>query len=189
MGAELLLGPMLRHTGETDATVWVETSGPAEVEILGRDSGWLTNVVGDGSEGLPGRGHHRPLSQPVRPYFPLVRLQILAVFHPNVERPRLGGQTGQEGHELELADAFAEVVLAGAHRVPAAVPGQPEHQVLLLESGDHVAAHGILIRQEDPDLHRRLSEDRIGQPAAVTVLRGLERRQLTVVPDESRPHK
>jgi hypothetical protein len=31
----LLLGPMLRHVGRTTATVWVQTSGPAEVEVLG----------------------------------------------------------------------------------------------------------------------------------------------------------
>ncbi len=34
--AELLLGPLLRYVGETDATVWVETDVPCEVEILGR---------------------------------------------------------------------------------------------------------------------------------------------------------
>ena len=32
---DLLLGPLLRHVGSTDATVWVETAGPCEVEILG----------------------------------------------------------------------------------------------------------------------------------------------------------
>jgi len=37
----LLLGPLLRHVGATDATVWVETDGPCEVEILGfRESTW-----------------------------------------------------------------------------------------------------------------------------------------------------
>jgi PhoD-like phosphatase len=34
--ANLLLGPILRYVGETDATVWVETTSPCEVEILGR---------------------------------------------------------------------------------------------------------------------------------------------------------
>jgi hypothetical protein len=34
--AELLLGPLLRYVSETEATVWVETSEPCEVEILGR---------------------------------------------------------------------------------------------------------------------------------------------------------
>ncbi len=33
--AELLLGPMLRHVGERDATVWVETDSACEVEVLG----------------------------------------------------------------------------------------------------------------------------------------------------------
>ncbi len=31
----LLLGPVLRHVGPTDATIWVETDGPAQVRILG----------------------------------------------------------------------------------------------------------------------------------------------------------
>src|SRR4051794_674515 len=33
---DLVLGPVLRHVGETDATVWVETDGPCEVDVLGR---------------------------------------------------------------------------------------------------------------------------------------------------------
>jgi hypothetical protein len=37
----LLLGPVLRHVGTTDATVWVETAEPGEVEILGhRERTW-----------------------------------------------------------------------------------------------------------------------------------------------------
>ena len=37
----LLLGPLLRHVGSTDATVWVETDGPCEVDILGvRERTW-----------------------------------------------------------------------------------------------------------------------------------------------------
>ena len=34
--AELILGPLLRYVDERDATVWVETDGPCEVEVLGR---------------------------------------------------------------------------------------------------------------------------------------------------------
>jgi hypothetical protein len=33
--AELILGPLLRHLGERDATVWVETDAACEVEVLG----------------------------------------------------------------------------------------------------------------------------------------------------------
>ena len=32
--AELILGPLLRHVGERDATVWVETNAACEVEVL-----------------------------------------------------------------------------------------------------------------------------------------------------------
>jgi hypothetical protein len=34
--ADLVLGPMLRYIDEHQATVWVETDGPSEVEVLGR---------------------------------------------------------------------------------------------------------------------------------------------------------
>jgi hypothetical protein len=34
--ADLVLGPLLRYVGETEATVWVETDEPCEVEVLGR---------------------------------------------------------------------------------------------------------------------------------------------------------
>ena len=33
---ELILGPLLRYVDEHDATVWVETDAPCEVEVLGR---------------------------------------------------------------------------------------------------------------------------------------------------------
>lgn len=33
--ATLVLGPLLRHVGERDAVVWVETDAPCEVEVLG----------------------------------------------------------------------------------------------------------------------------------------------------------
>jgi S1-C subfamily serine protease len=36
------------------------------------------------------------------------------------------------------------------------------------------------------DLHRRLTDDRIGTPSALTILRAGQRVQLTVVPAESR---
>jgi len=34
--ADLVLGPVLRYVGETEATIWVETGAPCEVEVLGR---------------------------------------------------------------------------------------------------------------------------------------------------------
>ncbi len=38
---QLLIGPLLRHIGPTDATIWVETDHPCEVEVLGaRERTW-----------------------------------------------------------------------------------------------------------------------------------------------------
>ena len=37
-GPVLVLGPMLRYAGETEATVWVETDRECLVEILGRQA-------------------------------------------------------------------------------------------------------------------------------------------------------
>jgi PhoD-like phosphatase len=36
---DLVLGPLLRYVGETDAVIWVETDRPCEVEILGSRDG------------------------------------------------------------------------------------------------------------------------------------------------------
>ncbi|MGI9020422.1 MAG: alkaline phosphatase D family protein [Solirubrobacterales bacterium] len=36
--AELILGPLLRYVGTTDASVWVETDAACEVEVLGRST-------------------------------------------------------------------------------------------------------------------------------------------------------
>jgi hypothetical protein len=44
---ELLVGPLLRYVGKTDAIVWVETSEPCEVEVLGQTA-----------ETLSVEGHH-----------------------------------------------------------------------------------------------------------------------------------
>ena len=39
--SRLLLGPLLRHVGEEDATIWVETDRPCTVEVLGhRERTW-----------------------------------------------------------------------------------------------------------------------------------------------------
>jgi hypothetical protein len=34
--SDLRLGPLLRYVSDTEATIWVETDGPCEVEVLGR---------------------------------------------------------------------------------------------------------------------------------------------------------
>ena len=43
--SRLVLGPLLRYAGGTDATVWVETDADCEVEVLGCSS--RTFRIGD----------------------------------------------------------------------------------------------------------------------------------------------
>jgi S1-C subfamily serine protease len=60
---------------------------------------------------------------------------------------------------------------------PAAVAG--------LREGDVILACGVTAVMAVEDLHRYLTEERVGVPTAVTILRRGERRQLTAVPAES----
>ena len=55
---KLILGPLLRWVGETQATVWVETDAPAEVEVLGGDR---AAGVGGRARSFQVGGHHYAL--------------------------------------------------------------------------------------------------------------------------------
>jgi S1-C subfamily serine protease len=64
---------------------------------------------------------------------------------------------------------------------PAATAGLRDGDVVLAFAGEPVS--GV------DDLHRHLTEDRIGVPSALSILRSAEKRQLTVIPRESKPPK
>jgi PhoD-like phosphatase len=95
----LLIGPVLRHVGTTDATVFVETDAPCEVEILGcREQTWLAG------------GHHYALVtieglQPATatPYD--VRLDAAVVWPPlDSDRPPSRIRTlGHDDRQIRLA--------------------------------------------------------------------------------------
>ena len=96
---ELVVGPLLRHVGETDATVWVETDGPCTVEVLGaRERTWQVG------------GHHYALVQvgglepgTTTPYD--VRLDSRPVWPP-ADDPRPGPRIrtlGDAGKPLRVA--------------------------------------------------------------------------------------
>ncbi|MFL5870766.1 MAG: alkaline phosphatase D family protein, partial [Solirubrobacterales bacterium] len=59
--AQLVLGPLLRYVGETEAVVWVETDEPCEVEVLGHRSPAFT--VGGHHYGLVVIDDLEPASQ------------------------------------------------------------------------------------------------------------------------------
>ncbi len=54
MSPNLILGPLLRHIGSSDATVWVETDAPCEVEVLVEGSSYPSRT-------FEVEGHHYDL--------------------------------------------------------------------------------------------------------------------------------
>ncbi len=79
--AELLVGPLLRYVGTTEATIWVETDAPCDVEILGRSEHTFTVA-----------GHH----------FALVPIQGLEPGSSNEYEVALDGQRRWPPAESEL---------------------------------------------------------------------------------------
>jgi S1-C subfamily serine protease len=63
-------------------------------------------------------------------------------------------------------------------------PGSPATAAGLKDGDVVLAFAGIPVTGVD-DLHRLLTEERIGEPTRVTILRAARRRQITVVPQES----
>ena len=99
-----------------------------------------------------------------------IRRSYIGVAGQNVPIPRAITRANQ------LAVSSGVLVVSVEPRSPAASAGLRDGDVVL-SFGDGAVA-GI------DDLHRRLTEDRIGMPTVVTILRGAERRQLTLVPSE-----
>jgi PhoD-like phosphatase len=121
---ELLLGPLLRYTGSTQATVWVETDAPCEVAVL--DARERTFCV---------EGHHYALvvlsdldEGAVRPYE--VALDGVRVWPPEDGRPPSTIHT-REG------ERHARLVF-GSCRV-----GDPERPPFTLPTTEHPHGFGV----------------------------------------------
>jgi S1-C subfamily serine protease len=80
--------------------------------------------------------------------------------------------------ENQLAVTSGVFVVSVEPASPAALAGLKDGDVVLAFAGTPVT--GV------DDLHRVLTEERIGEPSTVTILRAARRRQITVVPRESR---
>jgi S1-C subfamily serine protease len=80
---------------------------------------------------------------------------------------------------LQLAVSSGVLVLSVEAASPASTAGLREGDVVHAIGGEPVA--GV------DDLHRYLTEERIGQPTPLAILRRGERRQLTIVPGEHPP--
>ena len=95
---------------------------------------------------------------------------------------------GVAGQNVPIARRLARhhgLALSSGVRVESVTPSGPA-AVAGLKPGDIIVAfHGRPVTGID-DLHRELTDDRIARVTSMTVLRGLERRELVVVPWEDR---
>jgi len=99
-----------------------------------------------------------------------IRRSYIGVAGQSVPIPRAVARSNQ------LAVSSGVFVTSVEPNSPAASAGLRDGDVVLAFAGEVVT--GI------DDLHRRLTGDRIGVPATLTILRSAERRQLTIVPSE-----
>jgi len=100
-----------------------------------------------------------------------IRRSFIGVAGQNVPIPRGLARA----HQLAVSSGVLAVSVEPGS--PAAAGGLLDGDIILSFAGEPVGAID--------DLHRRVSEDQIGRPCVVTVLRGLERRQLTIIPSET----
>jgi S1-C subfamily serine protease len=102
-----------------------------------------------------------------------IRRSYVGVGGQNVPIPRAVARANQ------LAVSSGVFVVSVEPGSPAAIAGLRDGDVVLAFGGDAVT--GL------DDLLRLLTDDRIGVPSSLTILRAAERRQLTIVPAESKP--
>ena len=100
-----------------------------------------------------------------------VRRSYIGVAGQNVPIPRAIARL----HHVAVSSGV--LVVSVEPQSPAAAAGVRDGDIILAFDGEAVAAID--------HLHRVLTEDRIGKPSPVSILRGRERRQVTVVPAES----
>jgi S1-C subfamily serine protease len=100
-----------------------------------------------------------------------IRRSYVGVAGQNVPIPRAIARANQ------LAASSGVLVASTEASSPAAVAGLREGDVILAFAGEAIT--GI------DDLHRRLTDDRIGKPTSLTIVRNGQRRMLTVIPGES----
>ena len=104
--ADLVLGPLLRYVGETEATVWVETDAPCEVEVLGRREPTFT-----------AEEHH----------YALVRIEGLEPASLNEYEVSLGGERRWPPPDSDLPPSAIRTLggrsepATGQHRLPSSL--------------------------------------------------------------------
>jgi S1-C subfamily serine protease len=167
-------GRLIDDVIQTDAALNPGNSGGPLVDSQGRVVGVNTAVI------LPAQGICFAVGINTAKY---VTGQLIR--HGTIRRARIG-VAGQNVPLLRLAvrahglESKSGVLVTGVEETsPAERAGARPGDIIVAVDGKTVA--GI------DDLHRVLAADRIGVPTPVTVLRGAEKVELAVTPEESRP--
>ncbi|HEX2742605.1 MAG TPA: alkaline phosphatase D family protein [Rubrobacter sp.] len=154
---ELVLGPLLRYAGSTDATVWVETDAACEVEVLGCSS--RTFRVKDHHYALvhvtglsPGEASEYEVRLDGEKVWP----EPETLFPPSVIRPMENGETIKLvfgscrisapheppftlSHEEDARGLGVDTLYATAMRLQEELPEELPHALVML--GDQIYAH------------------------------------------------
>jgi S1-C subfamily serine protease len=165
-------GRMMDDIIQTDAALNPGNSGGPLVTTRGEVIGINTAVI------LPAQGLCFAIASNTARFIAArlirdgrIRRSFIGVGGQNVPVPRAIARANQ------IAAASGVLVESVEPKSPAATAG--------LQEGDVIIAFGTEAVTGVDQLVRHLTDDRIGRPALVTVLRRGHRRQLTVVPAES----
>jgi PhoD-like phosphatase len=121
----LVLGPLLRYAGDTEATVWVETGGRCEVDVLGRTA--ATFEV---------RGHHYALVA-LTGLEPAATLEYSVKLDGETVWPPAGDGRPASAIHTRAGERRARLVF-GSCRV-----GAPEREPYSLPRGEHPDGLGV----------------------------------------------
>jgi phosphodiesterase/alkaline phosphatase D-like protein len=156
---KLVLGPLLRYVGETQATVWVETDTAAQVEVLVAPAGRGPEAAGEVRGQAPTfqvQGHHYALVlleglAPDRVYTYTVELdgrQVWPAAGPDGQAfPASTIRTLHGDHRLRIA--FGSCRVSAPHRPPWSLPPSADRR--RGKGADALYALALRMRDADPD--------------------------------------
>jgi hypothetical protein len=154
---KLVLGPLLRYVGETQATVWVETDAAAEVEVVGHPPGGAAPPSATRAQG------RAPTFQVERHHYALVRIDGLEPGRRHRYTVTLDGEqawpeAGSEfppstirtlGGNGPLRVAFGSCRVAAPHEPPWTLPPTADRK--RGKGADALYAFALRLRDADPD--------------------------------------
>lgn len=168
-------GRLIEHVIQTDAALNPGNSGGPLVASDGRVVGVNTAIIAGGQ----GLSFAVPISTVTAVLPSLLR-------EGRVRRGYLG-IAGQSVPLLRRVTRFHKLTQTGAALVTSLESGGPAERAGI-EAGDFIVSFDDLVVESLDDLHRALTEARIGTVARLGVLRGAERREVAVAIVERQPH-